>query len=255
MQKRIILFLLLTLLTLSSAFSQIVNPDGKETKPSEEKVLVEKVKKTRNVDSVTQLYFNSNFSVTNRTLTPNGELFGKPLGTRADETSANFWSFSAGIRNQMSKHFALEVGLGWTRNGEKYSYEQSDSNYNYTTRYSFLTMPVVGYFTYGKDIQLFAGAGLMPQLFMSQFQEFAWTSKNNTKYKDESKEKGGTPNHTAMTASALFRVGVQLKYSTFWSLYFIPEYRLQLGSTYGKNSAYIHKASAFGFNLGLTYQL
>ncbi len=261
MQKRLFLFPFLTFLTLSSAFGQIVGSEEEKkvdkTEEKKEDGIVDRANRQdlREIDSVTQVYFNTNWSNTFRTLTPNGELFGKELGKRSDETSANFWSYSVGIRNALSDHFQIEVGLGFMRNGEKYSFEGTDTSYSYTTTYRYITMPIVAYYTYGKDIKFLAGAGIMPQLFMSELKEINFVTTNNTKGKDEIKTKSGTAQHASFMSSALFRVGVQLNYSRYWSIYFMPEYRIQLTSTYGKNSAYIHKANAIGFNLGLTYQL
>lgn len=259
MQKTIFFLLLFGLLTNFNAFSQIVTGEKEKLEKTQEEEPVERAepRELRDIDSVTQVYFNSNWSSTFRELKPNGDLFGEELGDRANETRANFWSFGFGLRNQLGKHFVLEVGLGLIRNGEQYAYADpnSDSTFSYTTRYTFISMPIVGYYSYGKEIKLLAGAGIVPQLFMNQVQNQEITSAINTKSKNEIKEKSGTPNHTSFTSSAVFRLGVQVKYSSFWSIYFVPEYRVQLGSTYGKTSPYSHKAYAIGFNLGLTYQL
>lgn len=256
MQKRLSLFIILTFLTLSNAVGQIIIEEKPiETKP--EPKIIDKANRTveRELDSVTRLYFNTNWSSTFRELKPNGDLFGEELGTRADETRANFWSFSVGLRNKLTNHFELEVGLGFARNGEKYSFEGQDTNFNYTTKYNYITMPIVAYYTIGEEIRFFTGAGIMPGLFISEVQNQTWLTTNNTPGKKEIKTKGGTQSHATVVSSALFRIGVELKYSQFWSLYFMPEYRIQLNSTYGKTSDYIHKATALGFNLGLTYQL
>ncbi len=259
MQKRIFVLLILSILTVFNCFSQVVIGEEKTTTEKESNDPIDRRNRSndRVKDSVTQLYFNSNWSSTFRELKPNGKLFGEDLGTRADEVKANFWSFDFGLRNKLAKHIELELGIGVTRNGEKYAYDDplSDSSFAYTTRYTFISMPIVGYYTYGSDIKVFLGAGIMPQLFMNQLQEQTFTSANNTKGKAEVKIKSGTDQHNSFTSSALFRAGVQLKYSPNWSLYFIPEYRIQLTSTYGKTADYVHKASAIGFNLGLTFQL
>lgn len=259
MQKSTIVLLFLSLLTIFNGFSQVVIGDKEPEEKTEKKNPIDRRnrKTNRELDSVTQIYFNTNWSTTYRNLKPNGDLFGDELGTRADETAANFWSFGFGLRNQLSKHFTLEVGLGLARNGEKYAFDDpnSDSSFNYTNRYTFITMPIVGYYTYGKEVKFLAGAGLMPQLFMNQRQEQTFTSAKNTKGKEEIITKSGTALHNSFAASAVFRVGVQLSYSPYWSIYFMPEYRLQLSSTYGKTTPFVHKATAIGFNLGLTYQL
>ena len=256
MQKRLFLSIILTFLMLSNAVGQIII----EEKPIEDKPepkIIDKANRAsdRDVDSVTRLYFNSNWSSTFRELKPNGDLFGEELGTRADETRANFWSFGFGLRNKLSKHFQLEVGLGVSRNGEKYNFEGQDTNFSYTTKYNYITTPIIAYYTYGEEIRFVAGAGIMPGLFMSEVQNQEWLTTKNAPGKKEIKTKGGSQAHATAVSSALFRIGVELMYSRFWSLYFIPEYRIQLSNTYSKTSDYIHKANAFGFNLGLTYQL
>jgi hypothetical protein len=257
MQKKIFLSLILTLLTLSNVMGQIVGSEDEKVDKKVEQGKIDRANRTelRAVDSVTQLFFNANWSVTYRELTPNGELFGKELGTRTNEKSANFWSYSLGMRNALSDHFQVEVGLGFTRNGEQYSFDEPDTSYYYKTTYRFISMPIVAYYTYGKDIKFFGGIGVMPQLFMSELQELKWTTKNNTKVTDEIKTKSGSAKHASFTSSALLRCGIQLNYSRYWSIYVMPEYRVQLSSTYGKNSPYIHKGNAIGLNIGFTYQL
>ncbi len=260
MQIRIIFLFLLIFLTVSNAFGQIVieekpNPEKTEEKKESELFGTANRNNDRDVDSVTRLYFNSNWSKSYRELVPNGDLFGEDLGKRADEVSANFWSFGVGLRNRLGKHFELEVGLGYMRNGERYSFTLSDTNYNYTTRYNFISMPIVAYYTYGSGIKFLAGAGFVPQLFMSQVQNTTWKTTNNTPGETDVKTKSGTNEFASFTSSILFRVGIELKYSNYWALYLIPEYRQQVSSTYGKTSPYTHRANAFGFNLGLTYLL
>lgn len=258
MEKKIFTLLFFTFLTVFNAFSQVVI-EGQEEETEEQVITSKRAQKrdVRDLDSVTQLYMQANWSSTFRVLEPNGELFGQALGERGNEQKANFWSYGIGLRNKLAKHFELEVGIGLTRNGEQYAYNDTDtdSTFAYTTRYTFVSLPIVGYFTYGRELKLLAGAGIMPQLFMNQLETQNFTSAINTQEKNEIKTKSGTPNHTTFTSSALFRVGVQLRYSPFWSIYIMPEYRVQLTSTYGKTYSYSHKANALGFNLGLTYQL
>jgi hypothetical protein len=259
MQKRIFHLITITLLTVFNSFSQIVIEGEQKEEKVESKTPIDVVnrKRDREIDSATQLYFNTNWSSTYRQLSPNGDLFGEELGERANEFKANFWSYSFGLRNRLGKHFELEIGLGVTRNGEKYSYSAllTDSAYYYRNKYTFISMPIVAYYTYGEDVKVLGGIGIMPQLFMNHLQERTITTANNTKKTDEVKEKSGTNKYASFTSSAIFRVGVQLKYSPFWSIYIMPEYRIQLGSTFGKTAEYKHLATAIGFNLGLTYQL
>lgn len=202
--------------------------------------------------SNSEIYFVTNWSTTNRSLTENEGLFSDSLGTRADETSLNTWSFGLGMRNRLNKYLGWEGGIWFLRNGESYLFEGSDSTYMYNSTYSYIGMPLKLSFLYGDDFQLIASAGLIPQMFIKYRQDIEWTDSNNTKDKETIKTNSG---YSSFVMSAVFNVGGKVKFGDRWSLIVLPEYRLQLNSSYLKNDPYIHKGRAFGVTFGLTMAL
>ncbi|MGJ8661273.1 MAG: hypothetical protein ACSHXL_04490 [Bacteroidota bacterium] len=256
--KKYILFVF-ALLTSPFLFSQIVGSEEpkKDTENETKKPAIEKAgaKPMRELDNLSSIYFNTNWSNTSRSLKSNSNLFGEEIGKRSDEVNANFWSFGIGVRTMLTDHFRFSFGLGYLRNGEKYSYIGADSTFKYTTTYRYISMPLMLDVVYGKDLKFTVGAGVVPQMMISYLQDQSWTNSVNAKGSFQDKRKGSDPIFNPFVISAVVNAGVQYKYSTYWSIYFTPEARFQLPSTFSKTAPYIQKAVALGFNFGLSYQL
>lgn len=225
------------------SFAQIENtPDSME---------IQKPVKGADVYS-TEAFFLTNWSVTGRTLTENTGLFGDTLGVRADETNLNKWSFGIGFRNRITKNLAWEGGISLLRNGESYSFEGTDTSYNYTTTYTYIGMPLKLDYVIGKKLQFIAAVGVIPQMFMSYRQVGTDVNSEDTETTFDIKTKSG---YTPFVLSAVFNLGGQLRLSDQVRFFFIPEYRMQLNSTYTDKSSFIHKGHAIGFNMGLSIGL
>jgi hypothetical protein len=257
MEIRKYIIVLFALLTSPILFSQILSGDEpkKEEKPKKEVEEKINVKPTREMDNQSSVYLNTNWSNTSRKLVTNEGLFAQEIGDRANETNANFWSFGLGIRTDLNKNFRFSIGLGYLRNGEKYSFVGEDSTFNYTSTYRYISMPLVLDFVFGKKLKFNFGAGIVPQMMMSYTQDQTWTNSVDAKGEFKDKRKGTDQGFNQMLVSAVVNAGVQYKYGQFWSIYFMPEARFQLPNTYSKNEPYDQKAIAIGFNLGLSYQL
>jgi hypothetical protein len=257
MENRIYITVLFALLTCSSSFAQIVNPNEDKKEEKKEENLVDKagIRQERELDNQTSIYFNTNWSNTSRALTVNEGLFAEEIGERANEVSANFWSFGAGIRADLNKHLRFSTGLSVIRNGEKYSFVGEDSTFNYVSKYTYVAMPLVLEFVHGNELKFSFGAGVVPQMLVRYKQEQEWTNPVNAEETNVIKLKGTDQNYNPFLISAVVNAGIQYKYGKYWSLYFIPEARFQLPSTYAKNYKYVQKVTAIGFNIGLAYQL
>jgi hypothetical protein len=257
MENKNYILALFALLTCPFVFSQIVSGEKDQKVKNEKKNVMQKAgqKPARELDNQTSIYFNTNWSNTFRSLKSSGGLFGEEVGKRADEKSANFWSFGIGIRSELSKHFRFSIGLDYLQNGEKYSFNGTDSTFKYTTSYRYVAMPLVLDFVHGADLKFNIGVGIAPQMLMRYKQQQDWINSVDAKGAYTDKVKGTDQRFNQMIVSAVFRAGVNYKYGEFWSMYFIPEARFQIPNTYGKNAPYVQKAMAIGFNLGLTYQL
>jgi hypothetical protein len=203
-------------------------------------------------DGATSIFASATWNSTNRTLVPNDGLFGKPLGYRADETKLNVWSFTLGFRSQLHKNIAWEGAVSYMRNGESYSFEDTDTSYMYESRYSYIAVPMKLFYTYGSDIKLLVGAGIVPQMFTGFKQDIEYEGEKNATIKEEVKTRIG---YNSFVLSTVFNVGAQFKVGDRWSVLILPEYKLQLTSSLEKNAAYKHKASTFGGHIGLVFDL
>lgn len=194
----------------------------------------------------------TNWSSTSRKLIENDAPYGDPLGTRADEDGLNTWSFGLGIRSQVNPYFAWEGGISYLRNGESYSFEDSDTSHNYQTTYSYIAMPFKAYFTIGDQFKLLAGGGVVPQMFLNYKQDREWVDAKNTKTTEEFSTRSG---YNSFAISAVFNIGAQLNFGKRTSILFIPEYRIQLSSSYQETSSFKHYGRELGFNIGLSFKL
>lgn len=203
-------------------------------------------------DGTTSVFASATWSSTNRSLVPNDGLFGKPLGARADEEKLNVWSFTLGFRSQIHKNIAWEGAISYMRNGESYLFEDTDTLYSYESRYSYVAVPLKLYFTYGDEIKLLVGAGVVPQMFTGFKQNIESEDSKNITLKEEVKTRIG---YNSFVISTVFNLGAQFKVGERWSLLVLPEYKLQLTSSLENNAAYKHKAFSIGGHIGLVFDL
>lgn len=242
-----------TLLMSTLTFSQI--EISEETQKDEVKPKPIKVETLLLKESTSEFFVIANWSSTNRKLVENpanGGIFADSLGTRADETSLNAWSFGIGIRDRILPYLSWEGGLTYFQNGESYLYEQADTTHSYTSTYRYIGMPVKAYYTYGNNIKFYAGGGLIPQMFIKYEQDRRWVNSVNT----ETTETFSTQNgYRSFVLSAVANIGVQVNMGRKVSVLFMPEYRIQLISSNVESSPHSHFARAIGFNMGLTYKL
>lgn len=222
------------------------------TKENNKKVKQEKVKAEK--DQKTEVFVLGNWSFTTRKLIPNEGLFGDSLGERANETGLGTWSAGLGLRNSITDYLKWEGGIAFFQNGEKYSFssEVNDSSYSYTNKSMYIAMPLKLYYTYGKSIRLMVGVGIVPQMFLRHRQNLVYTTANNTEVEEETKTKIG---YSPFTISAVFNAGVDFQVGQSWSVFVMPEYKMQLTSSYVDNSPFKHFGRSIGLNVGVSIQL
>lgn len=214
---------------------------------------LKKTKKERkNIDGSTEVFLLNSWSNSTRVIEQNNSVFSKSLGKLTDEKSLKIWSFGLGFRNYLSKHFVFEGGISLLRNGESYAYQQSDSSFNYETKYTYMAMPIRFQYVRGSQIKFFAGASIFPQMLMRYKQAQHWTNSKNENKKLDITDK---EYYNSIVLSAGVNVGLQIKISKFTSLFVMPEYRWQLTNSLLPINSYRHYARVFSLNFGLTYQL
>lgn len=256
MIKNSILSLATFVLVLGTSSVAQISSGKVEEKPRIEKTEKKKKAPFSEAEAIkaTHIYVGfapgSNF----RTLSENSFPFGQPLGLRVDEESLNTWSFSAGLRNYFHKFFQYDVSVANFKFGEQYQYDapDSDSAFNYKRTYNYISIPIMIYGTYGKRIQVKAGAGLVPQFFTNSKYLVDAKSKNGNAISSEVNQKNG---FQSLNIGAQFSIGFQAQLNQNIGLYFLPAYLINFVSTLDKQGDYIHKINRINYHFGLVYSI
>ncbi len=223
-----------------------------EVKPEPKEVIPEDTVKPNYYPEDIALFFEFSPTNTNPYLQENPSVFGKPLGERANERAANIWSFALGFRAPMGRYFAFQSGISVLRNAEEYDFSGVDTSFSYRTTYTYLAMPLKVYFEFGNRVRGKVGAGVIPQMLNGYSQKQEWTTSLGNRDRNTVTSRNGL---SSFVVSATVSAGVSFRYSENISLYFVPEYRMQLNSTYLNEYPYIHKVNAFALSFGLYYHL
>lgn len=198
-------------------------------------------------------FIGTGYSIGSHRLEQNGDLFGRPIGKRADENMINRWTYQVGIRNRIHQFWTIEAGLSLDRFGESYEFASTttDSTYSYDRTYNMLTLPIQLYFTYGKQFQFLAGAGIQPYIPLSL--------KTKTSILD-SLGRNVSPEDTktieglnSAGINLLFSAGVQYRFSKYVSGYLIPSYSIGLTNIYGKQEPHKQWLNALNIRFGLAF--
>jgi len=187
-----------------------------------------------------------------RTLVPNAEFLNTPLGERANETPSTLWSYGLGIQTGLGKWVRFESGLLWLQQGEQYAFNDpnSDSSLNYTNGYRYLGLPLALNLQYGSSFRVFLGAGIAPMIFNRSIQQINWSTALGANEKETLKIKNN--DFTSAVFQVYFQGGIQYTGEKGWGMILKAVYRQQLSNTYSKYNAYIHKANAMGFTVGIS---
>ncbi len=198
------------------------------------------------------VFLGAGYSFGSHKIEPNGDLFGKPIGTRADEKMVNRWTYQGGIRNRINRFLSIEAGLSYDRYGESYSYKSTipgnDSAYSYNRKYNMLAIPVQLYFTYGKRVQFLAGAGIQPFIPLSLKSKITYKDFKGNETTSEPRTVEG---FNSAGFSVLFSAGVQYRFSKYASVYFIPAYSIGLTNIFGKQEPHRQWFNALNLRFGM----
>lgn len=202
----------------------------------------------------TRYYFESQRMQVFRTLLSNDDFLPTPLGERANEKALTAWSSQLGLCAGLNQHLYVDAGLCWLQNGEAYAFEalDSDSSFQYQTKYLYLALPIQLKATFGQKIAFYTGAGLVPALYSGYRQDLQWTNALGAKYDDQIKV-NNTMN--SFTLSWTISTGLDFQLDQNFSFKMGLIYRSQLNNSYSPYEAYIHKSFAWGFNFGLSKKL
>lgn len=203
---------------------------------------------------VSSIYFGAAPSTTFRTLDSAKTAFGESLGYRTDEEKLKTWSFNGGYRSPINNFLTLDIGFNLNQSGEKYAYDDpnSDSTYTYRNRYRDFGIPIQVYASYGKSFRWFIGGGIQAHMAISYNQEIKYTQENGSPFESE---KNSTEILNSLTFSAQVSGGFQWRWNKAISVYFVPSYVFGLSNQYAKQEAYVYKRRVMEWKFGLCYNL
>jgi hypothetical protein len=222
---------------------------GKEA----EKVKQVKTKKVKEKKEIGELAENSFFMAFDlgqsyRNLQPTTGLFGKPLGSKVDETPMLNFGAQIGIRSKLSQNFFFTGGIGLTQYGEQYTLSLPDSSSTYKTSYRHLSLPLGLQYVTGKKVRFSASFGLQPQLFMAYRQESSIRNSENVESKEAIKQNTSIQPFTLATFAEL---GLEIPLDNKVSLVVSPLFRYQLTSTFQRQTPHRHNAYSAGLKIGM----
>lgn len=243
---------LLIIFISSTVFGQIET--GKTNGSSEKKIRKSKNKEILAVQKIptSEFYLGGSVGLSSRMLSENQGLFGKPVGERVNEKSIFTGGATIGFRNQIKRNWWIDFGASLAKNGESYDFQSSsnDSSYTYKTNYTHFAIPIkVQYISAGR-VKFIAGIGLQPQLFMSYNQKINFTDSLNVGSEMTIKE---NKQINFFTLAAIGNVGISWQIKPRVFIYVLPELRMQLNSSFQKQSAYIHKGLFIGVQTGFSF--
>jgi hypothetical protein len=247
------LVLLVLFINSLTSFAQIKIGGEDTTKEKGDTLTLTRIKGKKEAPGDVELVFGTNWSMTNRRLIPNDNIFGDSLGLRANEVGIGAWSYGLGFRTKVNKNVMIEGGLAYIRNGEKYTFSGADTLHSYVATYNYLSMPIKVYFTYGeKKLRWMVGVGGIPQMSLKHKRVDNFKDSDGVESSESENTKTG---FNSFVFSIVANAGIQYKYGTNWSIYVMPEYRMQLASSYLPTNKYKHYGTSFGVSFGLVRAL
>jgi opacity protein-like surface antigen len=202
----------------------------------------------------TSYYFETQRMQMFRTLLSNDNFLPTPLGERANEIPLSTWSHQIGICVGLSRFVYFDGGVSWMQNGEAYTFESldSDSSFNYQTRYRYLALPLQLKMAFGDQFKFYGGIGIVPGLYQDYKQDLQWTNPLGAKYDDVVQINN---NMNSFQFSGLGSVGIEAQLDNNYTIRFGALYRRQFNNSYNPYDAYVHKSFGWGLKLGLCKKL
>lgn len=204
-------------------------------------------KKTLNT-SDSEVYFGVFTGRTDRVLKVNEGLFAGDINTRNGEESVIMSSFFIGFRSLIAKRMSLDIGFGFTRNGEVFSIDEPDSLLEYENTYRHLAFPLQLAYTSGEKDGPLLSIGVVPKAFLSKKIDLRFRDANESIREEEIIEKDGLESfYIDLTAAA----GWRLKLSDSYGIYVLGRGMYQLTNNYDKQSPFIRNPWAIGIHFGI----
>jgi hypothetical protein len=203
---------------------------------------------------VSNVYVGVGVNTAFRTLAESNSYFAEPIGIRSDEFAANRWIYQVGFRNRFTNLFTLDAGFQLDRYGIGYSYKalDSDSAFTYAMTFSYVSIPLQVFVTYGTKFRWHLGGGIQPLLATSYKYSSENTFANGTKV---SNSLASVESLNPFTINVLLSAGFEWKWGRNSAIYFLPSYVYGLSNVYSKQEPYCQKWHGLNYKFGLVFQL
>lgn len=199
------------------------------------------------------IFAGGSYNINMHRLEQNDNAFGKPVGVRADEQLINTWSYQFGVRNRLSKYFSLEIGLSFDSYKTRYQGFAQDLgvDLNYSRNVKTMALPIQGFFTYGKRVQVLAGLGVIPFIPTKKIIETTTSTPTGPHFERVRSMQG----LSSFGLGVAFSAGIQYRFWRYSSLYVIPGYTLNLTNVYGKQEPHKEWFNAVNLRFGIAVHL
>lgn len=200
-----------------------------------------------------EIYFSIEPAYSYRLVDVNPKFLTGNVDALENEESVVLTSFTLGLRKNVSDNLVFDIGFGFSRNGETFSYGSSDSLYEYSNTYRHLSFPVKFAFSIGDKLSWYFGVGLTPKAFLSLKKDLRYSTAFSSFVQEEEIVTRDGYNLFVVDASASIGVRVPLGDNAGLHLFTIGDY--QLNNTYDSMSTIIRKAYRIGGAIGFYFKL
>jgi hypothetical protein len=200
-----------------------------------------------------EVYFSIEPAYSYRLVEVNPKFLTGNVEALENEESVVLTSFTLGLRKNVSDNLIFDIGFGYSRNGESYNYESTDSLYEYSNTYRHLSFPVKLAFSSGEKLSWYFGVGLTPKAFLSLKSDLRYSNAFSSFVQEEEIVTRDGYNLFVVDASASIGVRFPLGDNAGLHLFTIGDY--QLNNTYDSMSTIIRKAYRIGGAIGFYFKL
>lgn len=202
--------------------------------------------------SETEAYFGVFSGHSDRILGVNEGLFAGEIGERANEEPVVVASIYVGLRSTIYKNLSLDIGAGFTKNGERYSLNEADSLYEYQNTYRHLSFPIQLALSSGKKEGVLFTAGITPKAFISKRTDLKYTDENGIEQEEKIIKREGFEFFLFDVTSSL---GWRFQFDDSYGIYILGRGMYQLTNNYDKQSPLTRNPWAVGIHLGFQFYL
>ena len=206
------------------------------------------------IDIVTEseAYFGVFAGHTDRVLGVNEGLFAGEVGERVEEEPILVSSVFIGMRSKIYKNLSLDIGAGYTRNGERFSINEPDSLYEYQNTYRHISFPIQLALSTGEKDGFLVTAGIAPKAFISKRTDLKYRDENGFEQEEKIIKRDGFEFFLFDVTSSL---GWRFQFDDSYGIYILGRGMYQITNNYDKQSPLTRNPWAVGIHLGFQFYL